>query len=169
MNEDETYQEAIDRHHSLMAGVAEASATPAGIVGTRIRERRMERGLNQTLLGEAVARVLAKPWSKQMISAAEGGRRDLSVTELLAFAAVLGRPVQDLLAPSLTQTIKFPAGSVEGVQMRALVLGALDRGSQPLVAEIVRVMENRLQIAEGALNNLRTEMARLERLREVRP
>jgi hypothetical protein len=127
----------------------------------------MQKGLNQALLGEALAKFLGKRWSKQMVSAVEGGRRDLSVTELLAFAAVLGRPVQDLLAPSLAQMIEFPAGSVEGVQMRALVLGALEPGSQPLVAEIVQTIEGRLKIVEDALDGLRAELGRLGRLREV--
>jgi transcriptional regulator with XRE-family HTH domain len=168
---EQRFEEDIARHHDRM-GVA---ATPAQIVGARVREGREARGWTQQRLGEELGRFLGKPWPKQMISGVEIGHRDLSVTELLAFSAVLRQPVQGLLDPGAkstpgrnpwTQEVQLPAGSIDRTQLRALVVGALDPGTAPIVREVTQVLRRRLSDLERVTRGIGEDVSTLERLRE---
>ncbi|MFD1660008.1 helix-turn-helix transcriptional regulator [Streptomyces caeni] len=59
------------------------------VIGANLQWIREDQGMTQAQLGEAVARHLGKPWSRQAVSAAEKGRRAFSAADLLALALVL--------------------------------------------------------------------------------
>jgi hypothetical protein len=91
--------------------------------------------------------------------------RDLSVTELVAFSVALGRSVQDLLSPRRwDQRVKLPGGQIEG---SALVIGALDPSTTPIVAEIARLLRKRIRDLELMAEGLGADVSVLERLREA--
>jgi transcriptional regulator with XRE-family HTH domain len=78
------------------------------VVGQRVEEARRAKGLTQDDLGVEVGRRLARgrPWPKQIVSAIERGKRDLSGSELVAVSAVLDRPASWFLTPpDLTESV----------------------------------------------------------------
>jgi transcriptional regulator with XRE-family HTH domain len=74
--------------------------TTTELVGRNVRRAREQRGLTQEAVGQSLKGSLGKPWPKQAVSAAEKGRRTLTVEELLALSDVLGESVISLLSPS---------------------------------------------------------------------
>jgi hypothetical protein len=118
--------------------------TPDELVGQRIKEARIStmvdaggvyagepdnvRSMYQEELGELLQPYLGKKWSKASVSAAETGRRSLKPVELLAFAAVLGRPVGWFFRPTRdADTVGMPGGE----QLNADDLRHVVDGPQP--------------------------------------
>jgi transcriptional regulator with XRE-family HTH domain len=101
--------------------------TPSELVGRRIAEARQERGMTQEELGQALAPYLGRPMVKQTVSLIEGGTREVSVTELLAMALVLVRPLHWFIRGDYPQdagdTVTFPGGErVSGIGVVLLVM-----------------------------------------------
>lgn len=71
------------------------------VVAQRIAEGRAELQLTQAQLGERLGEYLGEPWPRQAVSAAEKGERAFRAAELVAFALVLGCPIESLLEPPL--------------------------------------------------------------------
>jgi transcriptional regulator with XRE-family HTH domain len=70
------------------------------VIGDRVRAAREKAGWTQTELGKRVGQRLGqRGWSRQVVSAAEQGRRAYTAAELLTFADVLGVSVTFLLTP----------------------------------------------------------------------
>lgn len=69
------------------------------LVGSKIRQAREDQGMSEDELGDALEPYLGRAWPRPAISMAEGGRQELVAAELLAFAAVLNRPVSWFLVP----------------------------------------------------------------------
>jgi transcriptional regulator with XRE-family HTH domain len=73
--------------------------TPAQIVGFRIQQMRKASGMTQAALGQELKRYLGKGWTKQAVSAAERGLREITIEELFAFAAAFKCSFVNLYAP----------------------------------------------------------------------
>ncbi|MFK3734060.1 helix-turn-helix transcriptional regulator [Streptomyces sp. NPDC088090] len=67
--------------------------TPEEIVGFKVARLREAAGLSQAQLGAS----MAKPWSRQAVSAAEKGRRAFTLADLTAVAAALNVSTASLL------------------------------------------------------------------------
>lgn len=94
------------------------------VIGANIAERRSNRGLSQTELGEALGQYLEKAWSRQAVHTAEKGRRSFTAAELIALAMVLGVELPELLTPSILdrhEEIELPRGSVPAKQLSGIV------------------------------------------------
>jgi transcriptional regulator with XRE-family HTH domain len=156
-------EEAIQEHHFRMG----LQMTPAEAVGIRVRLARKAKGLSQERLGEALASFLGKPWSKQVVSAVERGKHDLTVTELLAVATVLDEPVVRLLNPSeLTQQVRFAKLEIEGLGVLRYVLGSVPDSASAIVESLTREMNHGLVNTQHWLEQIREQVRALERLVE---
>ena len=74
-----------------MAAMADALQLFYGQLGMRIRERRRQRGMNQTAMGTVLG------LSRTTVVNIEQGRQRLAVHQLAALADCLGCPVADLI------------------------------------------------------------------------
>jgi transcriptional regulator with XRE-family HTH domain len=85
------------------------------LVGRRVREIREAKGMTQEQLGLEIGTMLGKPWPRQTVSAAEGGRRAFTAVELVVLARALSVYVGQLFIPPVDAP-----GSIElgpGVQL----------------------------------------------------
>jgi transcriptional regulator with XRE-family HTH domain len=72
------------------------------VIGERVRTARDGLGWTQTELGKRIgARLGQRAWSRQIVSAAEQGKRAYTAAELLAFANELDVSISYLLTPPL--------------------------------------------------------------------
>ena len=72
------------------------------VIGERVRAARDDLGWTQTELGKRIgARLGQRAWSRQIVSAAEQGKRAYTAAELLAFASELDVSITHLLTPPL--------------------------------------------------------------------
>ncbi|MDP9225588.1 MAG: helix-turn-helix domain-containing protein, partial [Actinomycetota bacterium] len=76
------------------------------LVGRRIQMLRAQvlaadrtAAMTQEEFGQRMGEYLGRPWSKQTVSAAEKGKRNFDLQELLAITAVLGTTLEYLLSP----------------------------------------------------------------------
>jgi transcriptional regulator with XRE-family HTH domain len=91
------------------------------LVGGRVKVARQERGWTQEQLGAELGRYLEGGWSNIVVSFAETGRRGFTAAELVALAAVLGKPVAWLFSPfDDEREIELPGGSLASEDYRAL-------------------------------------------------
>ncbi|GAA3829010.1 helix-turn-helix domain-containing protein [Amycolatopsis tucumanensis] len=82
------------------------------VIGANIAEAREQRGVTQGELGKQLGRYLEKDWSRQMVWAAERGKRAFTAVELVAFAHVLSVGVDQLLTPGVeVRAIDMPSGA----------------------------------------------------------
>ncbi|UQS27570.1 helix-turn-helix domain-containing protein [Amycolatopsis thermalba] len=82
------------------------------VIGANIAETREQRGVTQGELGKQLGHYLEKDWSRQMVWAAERGKRAFTAVELVAFAHVLGVGVDQLLTPGVeVRGIDMPSGA----------------------------------------------------------
>jgi transcriptional regulator with XRE-family HTH domain len=72
-------------------------------IGARIARARREQGWTQEYLGEYLAGSLGKKWSKQTVSAAEGGGRSFVAEELLTLCLVFSKPLGWFFEPDVSQ------------------------------------------------------------------
>ena len=97
-------------------------------VGQRIRDRREELGMSQAEFGRMVGSLLAKPWPRQAVSAAELGKRSLGVAEMVAIANVLEtRPARLLTPPVDVTEFEMPSGVKLPVRPWGQDIGINDR------------------------------------------
>jgi transcriptional regulator with XRE-family HTH domain len=144
--------------------------TPTELVGRNLRRAREHRGLTQEAVGQSLKRPLGKPWPKQAVSAAEKGRRALTVEELLALSDVLGESVISLLSPSSPQeAIELTSGKqISGADLLGqLVPGGWERripppDEVPMLAMFSDAVEKILQRASPALDYLNESLGFLE-------
>lgn len=96
-------------------------------VGSNVRGRRSGLGLRQEDLAESLHALLETGWSAPMVSRVEEGRRSLTVTELLAFAASLSATPDELLDPLAfgddSPVEVFPGRLIPAAGVRAIVRG----------------------------------------------
>jgi transcriptional regulator with XRE-family HTH domain len=69
------------------------------VFAQRLRELREARGLSQARLAAQVASMHGLTLDPTAITRIEGGRRSVSLTEAVAFAAVLGASVDEMCTP----------------------------------------------------------------------
>lgn len=96
------------------------------VVGQRMKEARLERGLTQAELGERLRPYLGRGWSKQAVSAAEDGRREFTAAELIAIAACLEKTLGSffMIAPGPQGFVQFPGGyKVPAGELHSIVYG----------------------------------------------
>jgi transcriptional regulator with XRE-family HTH domain len=82
-------------------------------IGARLARARREQGWTQEYLGEYLAGSLGRKWSKQTVSAAEGGGRSFVAEELLTFCLVFSKPLGWFFEPDISQIgeqIQFSSG-----------------------------------------------------------
>ncbi|GAB3494016.1 helix-turn-helix transcriptional regulator [Amycolatopsis cihanbeyliensis] len=82
------------------------------MIGRRVRDVRELNEMTQQEVGEKLAHLLGKPWSRQAVSAAEQGNRAFTAAELVAIAQVIGTTVARLFSPPLdADEIELPSGA----------------------------------------------------------
>lgn len=127
------------------------------VVGRNVARARKRGGVTQTLLGEGLASMMGRKWSKQTVSQLEHGDRQLNSEELVQIAAVLQVPACELLLP-LSDTDEIEIFGYEGAEPTkgALVarmvhggsLADLDTGA--VVAELSEVARGAEKLATDA-------------------
>lgn len=132
-----------------------------------MKEAREAAHLSQAELGQRLESLLGKKWWAQAVSAAEKGRREFTVEELVALALCLDMKIQDLFwPPDNVDEIEFPAGphpvraDSDGRPQPTRepgpeeLLDAIRRTTDAL-AEEVRAMRDRIQQMERTLDEAR--------------
>lgn len=124
----------------------------------------------QEELGALVEPFLGKRFSKVIVSAVETGRRGLDAGELLAFVAVLGRPLEWFFLPGhRADTVELPSGRL----LDAKELKAIVEGPQPGEGEsFIELPEGRTVLLHGderydAAPDLEAQMGELQRRWDV--
>src|SRR6202050_5916696 len=90
-------------------------------IGRQIAHLRAQRQRPQAGLGEALARYLGKPWSRQAVHQAERGQRSFTAAELTALALVLDTAVQALFRAE-DDHIELPGRAIPPQEDRAMLL-----------------------------------------------
>lgn len=117
--------EVADDPYSLATGMG-------GVTSNRMRELRVETGLTQKALAEAMW-AAGYEWNRGTVADTEAKRRELDLDELVGLAALFGVPVVELMLPAPGEHLEVSGGERPGVSMssrqgRELVLG---RGAVP--------------------------------------
>ena len=92
------------------------------VVGERVKATRDRRGWDQSDLGAALTAV-GLEYTQPTISRIERGERELSTSELFAFAAVLGVSPLALVVPLEGDAVEVGDGVVDGWALRDWVRG----------------------------------------------
>jgi DNA-binding XRE family transcriptional regulator len=75
----------------VIEGTAEEPLRPSRLVGAHVRALRVEAGLTQEELGEALAKQIGTTsWSRQAVHAGESGKRAWAALDVVAVARVFG-------------------------------------------------------------------------------
>lgn len=140
-----------------------------------MKEAREAAHLSQAELGQRLESLLGKKWWAQAVSAAEKGRREFTVEELVALALCLDMKIQDLFwPPDNVDEIEFPAGphpvraDSDGRPQPTRepgpeeLLDAIRRTTDAL-AEEVRAMRERVEQMERTLKARKDEAPRARR------
>lgn len=127
------------------------------VIGANIAEAREERGITQNDLGQQLGQYLEKDWSRQMVWAAERGKRAFTAVELVAFAHVLEVGVDHLLTPGVeVRDIEMPSG----VSISRSELFEATLPSEP-VREVFHDMQQALADLAGDFSNAQERMGSL--------
>lgn len=127
------------------------------VIGQRIADVRDTNKITQQQLADQIGELLGKTWSRQAVWSAEKGARAFTAVELIAFAHVLGVPVDRLLMPPTSvRTIDLPGG--KQLDRSEIGKAALPRMSARTVFESMHETLRTLAQASQA----RTEYERIE-------
>lgn len=133
------------------------------LVGRRVREMRELRGMTQEQLGAAIGELLGKPWPRQTVSAAEGGRRAFTAVELVAIARALSfyvgalfTPSWDMGAPAIELS---PGSSFELSEIHPVLIERMD---VQVVRALIHEVKRNLDIMERASKTIHGEVSLLD-------
>jgi len=128
-------------------------------VGKQIARFREARQMSLTQLGEALAKYLGKPWSRQAVHQAERGRRAFTAAELAALALVLDTSVPALFLAAAP--VELPGAAVSAEDYQGILLYAGDDAPLDGVGELLVALRDIGQILS------RPALARLAKIEQV--
>jgi transcriptional regulator with XRE-family HTH domain len=133
------------------------------VIGQQVARGREDLGMTQAELGDELSKYLGKPWPRQAVSAAEKGRRSFGAAELVALAAVLGRPVESLLVPpSDVASVTLAEGDpIDSRHLRGFNAITSDDSLRQLIQTVVEMGRGFPRLLELAtrLDDLRDKVA----------